>query len=139
MAKHSFRPHHIPKFSRILFKALGNPLLVYFAVAGNVLTFSAAYVFYYFEAHVNNTVSHYWDAIWWALCTVSTVGYGDIVPVTVPGRIVGIFLIIVGVSFFLGSMAFLVSAVSASLVEEKQEIQNVRTCSRRDDSDSRLN
>ncbi len=121
MNRDIFRPHHhIPKFSRILIKALGTPLLVYFAIAGNLLTFSAAYVFYYFETGVNLNVDSYWDATWWALCTISTVGYGDIVPVTNAGRAVGAFLIIVGVTFFLGFMAVLVSVMSTFIAEEQK-------------------
>ena len=120
MLKHDlFRPHHhIPKFSWILFQALRTPLLIYFALAGNILTFSGAYVFYLYEVDVNETVNNYLDAAWWALCTVSTVGYGDIVPVTIAGKIVGAFLIIVGVTFFLGFMAALVSIMSAIISEE---------------------
>jgi len=40
----------------------------------------------------------YGDGIWWAFVTASTTGFGDIVPVTQGGRIVGIFLMVVGVS-----------------------------------------
>jgi voltage-gated potassium channel len=40
------------------------------------------------------------DAIWWSLVTVATVGYGDKYPVTNSGRIVGVGLMIVGVSLF---------------------------------------
>jgi voltage-gated potassium channel len=36
------------------------------------------------------------DAIWWAAATVSTVGYGDVVPATALGRIVGVFTMITG-------------------------------------------
>lgn len=40
------------------------------------------------------------DAIWWSIVTMSTVGYGDYSPVTQRGRIIGIFVIIVGVALF---------------------------------------
>ncbi len=40
------------------------------------------------------------NAIWWAVVTASTIGYGDYTPVTVAGRILGIFFILVGVSLF---------------------------------------
>jgi len=41
----------------------------------------------------------YWDGIWWAICTVSTVGYGDLYPHTTNGRVIAILLMIVGVGF----------------------------------------
>lgn len=40
------------------------------------------------------------DAIWWALVTISTVGYGDYYPITTAGHIIGGVVIICGVSFF---------------------------------------
>lgn len=40
------------------------------------------------------------EAIWWSIVTMSTVGYGDFAPVTQRGRIIGIFVIVVGVALF---------------------------------------
>ncbi|TLG74323.1 potassium channel family protein [Culicoidibacter larvae] len=40
------------------------------------------------------------DAIWWAFQTVSTVGYGDIVPISLPGRVLAMALSVVGIATF---------------------------------------
>ncbi len=40
------------------------------------------------------------DAMWWAIVTMSTVGYGDQSPVTHNGRLIGILVILVGVGLF---------------------------------------
>jgi voltage-gated potassium channel len=40
------------------------------------------------------------DALWWGIVTVTTVGYGDQYPVTTGGRIVGVFVLILGVGLF---------------------------------------
>ena len=52
---------------------------------------------------------------WWAVTTVSTVGYGDIVPVTTQGRIVGTVLMITGVS-----MIPLVTSIVVSILAAKR-------------------
>jgi len=47
------------------------------------------------------------DAVWWSLVTMATVGYGDMYPVTTSGRIVAVFVMIVGVSIFTVLTSFL--------------------------------
>lgn len=47
------------------------------------------------------------DALWWSLVTVATVGYGDLYPVTNPGRLVGVLMMIVGVGVFSVLTSFL--------------------------------
>lgn len=48
------------------------------------------------SAHIQS----FGDALWWSMVTVTTVGYGDLFPVTVEGRFVGTFLIFTGIGLF---------------------------------------
>jgi len=51
--------------------------------------------------------------VWWALQTVTTVGYGDVVPTTVAGRIVGGIEMVLGVAF----IAFVTAGVTSSVIQ----------------------
>ncbi|MEN8169118.1 MAG: ion channel [Pseudomonadota bacterium] len=51
-------------------------------------------------AAIEPTVHSPWDGIWWAWVTVTTVGYGDIVPQTPAGKLFGALLILLGVALF---------------------------------------
>ncbi len=59
------------------------------------------------------------DAIWWSLATVTTVGYGDIVPNTLGGRIVGVVIMFVGIAF-LGTF---ISTLGAAFTERRLRVQ----------------
>jgi voltage-gated potassium channel len=52
-------------------------------------------------------------ALWWSLQTVTTVGYGDVVPTTDVGRVIGGLELVFGVSF----IAFLTAGVTSAVVE----------------------
>ena len=65
-----------------------------------------------------------WDGIWWAWVTVTTVGYGDIVPRTPEGRAFGSLLILFGIALFslltANFAAFLISREEAQIMEEEE-------------------
>jgi voltage-gated potassium channel len=52
------------------------------------------------DVGVHGRVRSFFDALWWSTATITTVGYGDITPVTVVGRIVGMITMVVGISAF---------------------------------------
>jgi voltage-gated potassium channel len=58
----------------------------------------------------------FWNGVWWALVTVTTVGYGDIYPTTVAGRIVAIVLMLVGIGF----LAVLTATIASQFVKEER-------------------
>ncbi|MDO4710949.1 MAG: ion channel [Peptostreptococcaceae bacterium] len=64
-----------------------------------------------FEPNMKN----YFDALWWTIVTTTTVGYGDIVPVTWLGKIVAIFLMIFGI----GITGVLIGNISKILVNNR--------------------
>lgn len=56
------------------------------------------------------TITNAGDALWWTLVTMSTVGYGDMYPITFAGRSVAIFLMFFGIGIF-GSLAAFVTTL----------------------------
>ena len=71
--------------------------------------FLFGYLFYVSEPDVRNLG----DGIWWALVTITTVGYGDITPVTTLGRVVAGSLMLLG----LGLIATITAIVSAKFIQ----------------------
>jgi voltage-gated potassium channel len=67
-------------------------------LATGLLVLTSAYVAYGAERSVNGSFSSFGEALWWATVTITTVGYGDIVPVTGVGRITGAVLMFAGLA-----------------------------------------
>jgi len=85
-------------------------LIVATALSATVLISTA--LFYSAENGINPDVNTYFDSFWWAMVTGTTIGYGDITPVTTSGRWVAIFLMVFGLGVFgfvTGSVASLLS------------------------------
>jgi voltage-gated potassium channel len=71
-----------------------------------------------FEAHAKGSTIHsYGGALWWAVVTVTSVGYGDQYPVTVAGRAVAVVLMITGIALF-GVVA---ASIASYFVEQDQD------------------
>jgi voltage-gated potassium channel len=94
-----FRRGHLPRF----------------LVAAAVLVANGAIAVYLFERHAPQSNIHtLGESVWWALVTVTTVGYGDYTPVTVEGRITAILVMLVG----LLTLAVVTAQVASSFVAQ---------------------
>ncbi|MCS6783989.1 MAG: potassium channel family protein [Candidatus Caldarchaeum sp.] len=67
------------------------------------------------------------DAFWWALATVTTVGYGDVVPVTVAGRIIGSILMVTGIAIIGVFISSLGSALLSLSKPETSPLEEMKT------------
>ena len=63
-----------------------------------VVTFGAVIVLAFEKQSPNANIKTYGQALWWAVCTVATVGYGDYTPVTFGGRVAATLVILTGVA-----------------------------------------
>jgi voltage-gated potassium channel len=79
--------------SRRLFNTLGRVGLI-----ALLIVVVGAAVAYHAEHPVNHQFATYGDSLWWAIVTLTTVGYGDIVPVTPTGRWVAVAIMITGIA-----------------------------------------
>lgn len=87
--------------------------LQYVMLSGIVVIFASAGAIYLAEKSSGGSIDDYGTALWWAMTTVTTVGYGDTFPVSAAGRGVAVFLMLVGISFF----GWVTANIAAFLVE----------------------
>ena len=71
---------------------------VAFGVAGLTLITSAVAFTIAEDVGDGRRINSFFDALWWSAATITTVGYGDIYPVTTAGRIIAVFTMVVGIS-----------------------------------------
>jgi voltage-gated potassium channel len=90
------------------------------------LVFIASIAMYLFEhKEPNSQIKSLFDTFYWAVVTISTVGYGDITPQTVGGRFVAMTLILSG----LGVLSFFASIIVAAFTEQMHILRENRTYS----------
>ncbi len=70
----------------------------------------------------DSPIDTFFDAVYWAMATLSTVGYGDITTVTTEGRVVAMTLIVSGI----GVLAFSTSIVVAAFQERLGDLHEYR-------------
>jgi voltage-gated potassium channel len=84
-------------------------------IAAVVTLFLGAWLVLLFEVDAKGSNIHdYPDALWWAVVTVTTVGYGDRFPVTAGGRAVAVFLMLLGI----GLIGILTATVASVFMKE---------------------
>jgi voltage-gated potassium channel len=109
------RPRRRARFQERAERAItGRHIFRYLAGVTLVLSIAAGVTVWLIDRRDFQTLG---DGLWWSLVTLSTVGYGDIVPHTAWGRVVGAGVIVLGVTF----LSLLTATITTSFVSADQE------------------
>ena len=90
-------------------------LLTLLTFAGLILFVSSVLIYVMEALNPASPVNTLFDALYWAIVTISTVGYGDVIPITFEGRIVAIAVIISGIAVLAFATSIVVSAFSENM------------------------
>lgn len=89
--------------------------LVWLFISWLAVAFICSAALYVAEAGVNPAVDEPLDALWWGVTTLTTVGYGDVYPMTPEGRLAGGALMILGITLF----ATITATITSRLIEHE--------------------
>ncbi len=92
-----------------------NTLFYLLFVAAGIIVIGSFVIFSVESQHPDSQINTMLDAVWWTVATVTTVGYGDIVPVTETGKIVAIFYMFFGI----GLLAIFLSVLGTQFYKRK--------------------
>ena len=118
-----FRHTKYDEFDDILlsiFKENSSKFVVVLVISAILIVFTAPIIYYLERAAQPEVFSSIPAALWWTVVTFTTVGYGDMYPVTALGRIVSTIVSVLGISFYAIPGAILTSALMSKLQSEEK-------------------
>ncbi len=93
------------------------------AIFASIVIFVSSVLIYVMEAtNPDSRINTLFEAVYWSIVTISTVGFGDITPVTQEGRVVAMFVIVAGIGVF----SFTTSLIVTSFTEKLDEIKDLK-------------
>jgi len=121
-----FRIFKILKYSNAIerfrraFSSIKEELII-FLIATAFLLYVSAVGIYYFENEVQpDQFSSILHCLWWAVATLTTVGYGDVFPITVGGKIFTFFMLMLGLGIVAVPAGLMASALTNVLKKESE-------------------
>jgi len=74
-------------------------IILIFIIVTIVIIIGSVAIFFIESPHENSKIDSFLDAVWWTVATLTTVGYGDAIPVTDAGKIMAIFYMLFAIGF----------------------------------------
>lgn len=94
-----------------------------------ILMLISSILMYYFEHDAQPDVfENAFSGLWWAIATLTTVGYGDIYPITFLGKIISAVIALLGIGMVAVPTGIISAGFSEELEEQKNEDKNYRYC-----------
>lgn len=110
----------LKKFS-ITIKIIKPQLILFFIVSGIFIFSSAAGIFYFEKEAQPKQFASIFHSLWWAIVTLTTVGYGDVYPITTGGRVFTFFILLIGLGIVAIPAGLIASALSEARDMENKE------------------
>ncbi len=102
--------------------------LILFAATALILIYLAAVGIYYFEHEAQPEVfTSMFDGLWWAVATLTTVGYGDSYPITAGGRFFTFVILVIGLGIVALPSGIVAAALSKARAEEDEAARGGKT------------
>jgi voltage-gated potassium channel len=110
-------------FQRAAGTALRGRVVLYVAATTTLLVFVSSLAVFDAERYAPGAlIQSYGDALWWACVTVTTVGYGDMYPVTLEGRCIAVAMMVCGIAL-IGSVTATIASWLVDRVAEREEAE----------------
>ena len=112
----------LQRFS-IAFKLVKEELMLFFIVTLILIYISGSGMYFFENEAQPETFKTVFHSFWWAVVTLTTVGYGDVFPITVGGRILTFFILMLGIGIVTVPAGIFSSALSKAreLIELKEK------------------
>ncbi len=94
------------------FKAIKEEMVVFFTATLFLLYVSGVGIYYFENAAQPEIIQSVFDGLWWAIITLTTVGYGDVYPITVGGKVFTFIILLIGLGIVAVPTGLLASALS---------------------------
>jgi voltage-gated potassium channel len=118
----------IAALQRAVGHAIRGPVVIYTISAAVLLVFVASLAVLESERSAPDAhITTFGAAVWWAITTITTVGYGDLTPVTGTGRVIAVLLMIGGISLVGSITATLASWIVQRVADEQSAEEAVTT------------
>jgi len=95
----------------VAFKSIKRELIVSLSGAGIILYLASIGIYHFEKEAQPETFGTVFDCMWWATATLTTVGYGDVYPVTAGGKIFTFFILLIGLGIVAIPTALFASAM----------------------------
>ena len=106
---------------RKAFTVVRDELILFLITAGFLLFISSVGIYYFENPKQPEVFSSVFASLWWAVATLTTVGYGDIYPVTVGGKIFTSVMLVIGLGIVAIPAGLIASALTKTLEDEDND------------------
>ena len=117
-----FRLFKVVRYSKAIqhllrvFASIKEELVLFFILSSFLLFISAAGIYYFENPAQPDVFASIFHSLWWAVATLTTVGYGDIYPITIGGKVFTAFMLFIG----LGIIAVPTGLISSALTKIRE-------------------